>query len=101
MGWLEAMVGGCSGNTTASGLRGTLSPSSTHSTSAPSAPSTRADIILQQYDPLYSATARHFADLGARYSHPCVVLNLLRAKERRCAALLLLVGFLWLCSDAA
>jgi hypothetical protein len=67
-------------------------------------PSTRAphptDIILQQYDPLYTATARHFSDLGARYGHPCVVLNLLRAKERRWVvcwtAAFLLVGFGWL-----
>ncbi|KIZ00821.1 hypothetical protein MNEG_7144 [Monoraphidium neglectum] len=45
--------------------------------------SPKPDIVLQQFDPLYTATARHFADLGARYGHPCVVLNLLRAKERR------------------
>jgi hypothetical protein len=41
--------------------------------------------VLQQYDPIYTSTARHFSDLGARYGHPVVVLNLLRAKERRWA----------------
>ncbi|GBF98113.1 phosphoinositide phosphatase [Raphidocelis subcapitata] len=45
--------------------------------------SPKPDIVLQQYDPIYAATARHFSDLGARYGHPVVVLNLLRAKERR------------------
>jgi hypothetical protein len=49
----------------------------------PHPPPPTPDIIIQQYDPLYAATARHFADLGARYGHPVVVLNLLRAKERR------------------
>lgn len=57
-------------------ISGQLTPQTPYNPTPP-------DIVLQQFDPLYAATARHFADLGARYGHPCVVLNLLRAKERR------------------
>lgn len=45
----------------------------------------RPDVELLPLDPLADATARHFAGLARRYGHPIVALNLLRARERRCA----------------
>jgi len=38
----------------------------------PSPLTVKPRIQLQHFDPLYAATARHFADLQQRYGHPVV-----------------------------
>ncbi|KAK9823645.1 hypothetical protein WJX72_004414 [[Myrmecia] bisecta] len=43
----------------------------------------KPDILLQHYDPLYTATRLHFQDLVARYGQPITVLNLVRSQEKR------------------
>jgi hypothetical protein len=43
----------------------------------------KPDIVVQQFDPLYSVTAAHLADLRQRYGDPIVVLNLLKSREKR------------------
>lgn len=43
----------------------------------------KPDILLQQYDPLYGATRKHFRDLRQRYGGPLVVLNLVKSAEKR------------------
>lgn len=43
----------------------------------------KPDIVVQQYDPLYKATAQHFQHLQSRYGNPVVVLNLVKQIEKR------------------
>ncbi len=39
---------------------------------------TKPDIVLQRYDPLYRASAAHFAGLRARYGVPIIALSLVK-----------------------
>jgi hypothetical protein len=50
---------------------------------AASAMSPKPDVVVQQFDPLYDATRRHFSGLLRRYGAPVVALDLLRSAERR------------------
>jgi hypothetical protein len=50
---------------------------------AASAMSPKPDVIVQQFDPLYESTRRHFRGLLRRYGAPVVALDLLRSAERR------------------
>lgn len=42
----------------------------------------KPDILLQTFDPLYSATRAHFEDMQARYGSPMVCLDLVKAIEK-------------------
>lgn len=44
--------------------------------------SMKPPIELNVVDPFYSAAALHFDDMFARYGTPCIVLNLVKAKEK-------------------
>eukprot|EP00252_Welwitschia_mirabilis_P013985 TRINITY_DN3098_c0_g1_i7.p1 TRINITY_DN3098_c0_g1~~TRINITY_DN3098_c0_g1_i7.p1 ORF type:complete len:822 (+),score=136.38 TRINITY_DN3098_c0_g1_i7:558-3023(+) len=43
----------------------------------------KPDIILHKKDPNYEATRLHFENLAIRYGKPIIVLNLVKAKERK------------------
>ncbi|KAL6781965.1 hypothetical protein ACKKBF_B10120 [Auxenochlorella protothecoides x Auxenochlorella symbiontica] len=45
----------------------------------------KPEIVVQQYDPLYRATAAHFDALRARYGDPVVALDLVRRSGREAA----------------
>lgn len=55
--------------------------------------SPKPPIELNVIDPYFSAAALHFDDMFKRYGAPCIVLNLIKAKEKTPRESLLLTEF--------
>jgi hypothetical protein len=55
--------------------------------------SPKPPIHLNVVDPYFSAAALHFDDMFKRYGAPCIVLNLIKAKEKKPRESLLLKEF--------